>query len=141
MPSGHFPMTPMRADHSIGDGQVREDGPGGAFLLFTEQSGLMRTLPFAALAAPTPATPHPLLSGVQGGAGPAPPPAPPAARAFGAQTGKGGHLATMHHAMRCALPARPAAGCTWKSGNVSVVMQCACSMELSRHCEVHCLTV
>ncbi len=82
--------------------QVREGGPGGAFLLFTERAGLMRTLPFAALAAGAPAASLPLLVGVQPGAGPQPQSAAalPEPRPFDMQHAKGGHLATMHYAMR-----------------------------------------
>lgn len=79
--------------------QVRGEGPGGPFLLFTERSGLMRTLPFISLSSielPAHRRPLGLPNGLSGSETETVVP-------YGASSGRGGSLATMLQAMRCAL--------------------------------------
>ena len=84
--------------------QVRTEGPGGAFLLWTERSGLLHTVPFGGLAGLG-------ATGSAAGWGPAPPPPWRAAGRLGPgharrhAVGAGALLCTTHH-MRSAMRAK-----------------------------------
>jgi hypothetical protein len=89
--------------------QVRSDGPGGPFLLFTERSGLMRTLPFHSLCSPEVPELHQQPLGMGQSLKATSPSNDTSVKEqvdlpYGASSGRGGSLATMLQAMRSAPP-------------------------------------